>query len=569
MGACMDGFLFGACCQVSSGEAGELMDSEAATVPSLSNDLYHKRPSSSATQRPQQSTVDITLNGVSQIAQSLLHENTLVGIDNNDFKSSTPSSVSEKKTTVRNDDTTPYAPELPALVHISISNSPGYFTPTPGFQRPIFRPRPPADSDKYVLVPTISHPTSPNNTEGVDAIVNINQITSTTKKPPSTSYVYSSAPTRRPGHTTQKATTSRKPPSTSYVYSSTPLASRPSTTKKPTTEPYIYSSSSSSSFRPAHSTHASSPDAFVTSSRPPSTSYVYSSYSPTRKPLPSTITSFVSGPTFTVSSSPGQLPGIPSPAPTVIVLGPVEDTVPQDQTTRRPIEYSTSPSPPAPIRKPVTQLTINNHITQNIYSTERPYRPTVLITPKPSVSTSYPIKRPSTEFVTAAVELQTTNDDMNNNFPPVRNPNLNMSSAAAVVEDDVTTPVFIEDQVLDQKVESFVNKIIEGLQEPFQDLKDVVYNGNKTSSSTPKPIKKQGTTTKKPVTKPASSKPTTRRPTTRPSYSTPTRRPTTTTKRTRTTKRPITTTTTTTESFIEEDDGTTITVDSGDYRKSK
>lgn len=564
----MDGFLFGACCQVSSGEAGELMDSEAATVPPLSNGIYQKRPTSSATQRP----VDITLNGVSQIAQSLLHENTLVAIDE-DFKSSTPSSTSDKRTTVRNDDTTPYASEISPLVHISISNSPAYFTPTPGFQRPIFRPRPPVDSDKYVLVPTISHPTNPNSTQDIDAIVNINQVlesASTTKKPPSTSYVYSSTPTRKPGYTTQK-TTSRKPPSTSYVYSSTPLASRPSTTKKPTTEPYIYSSSSTSSFRPAHSTYASSPEAFVTSNRPPSTSYVYSSSSPTRRPLPSTITSFISGPTLTVSSSPGQLPGIPSPAPTVIVLGPVEDTVSQDQSTRRPIEYSTSPAPPVPIRKPVTQLTINNHITQNIYSTERPHRPTVLITPKPSVSTSYPIKRPSTEFVTAAVEIQTTNDDMNNNFPPVRNPNLNMSSAAAVVEDDVTTPVFIEDQVLDQKVESFVNKIIEGLQEPFQDLKDVVYNGNKTNSlsSTPKPVKKQGTTTKKPVTKPISSKPTTRRPTTRPSYSTPTRRPTTTTKRTRTTKRPVTTTSTTTESFIEEDDGTTITVDSGDYRKSK
>lgn len=583
------------------------------------------------TQPPLLTTVDITSSGVSQIAESLLHhavpistihENEMVQVGSSqeqflttgithpmepdtivlqhnkpeELKSSTQLPIADRRTTVRVDDTTEYTP----VVHISISNGPSYHTPTPGFQKPMFRPKPPqkpSDADKYVLVPTITHTVKPNKTQDFESVVNImnilNETTThssyygTSKKPPSTSYVYSSISTRKPEY---GQTTTRKPPSTSYVYSSTPVPSRPTTkrktqkpsssstyttasqpikissnyfqsssstynyptttTKRPTTNEYIYSSS----FRP-HSTIASSPDAFLTTNRPPSTSYLYSS-SPTRRPpLQSTISSFVSGPTFAVSNNPGQFSSIPSPAPTLIVLGPVESET-SDQSTRRPIDYSTA----APVRKPVTQLTINNHITQNIYSTERPPSPTVLITPKPSISTSYPIRRPTTEFQTAPVELQTSSNDLIN-FPPVRNPNLNMS-AALLDDSDVTTPAFIEDQVLDQKVESFVNKIIEGLQEPFQDLKDVVYDKNKTQS-TAKPTKKPASTTKRPATKATTRKPST----SRPGSTLSTRRPSTTTKRTKTTKRQPTTTTT--ESYIEANDDAASVEDNGDYRKRK
>lgn len=626
----MDGFLFGACCQLPAGSAGELMESDLHTIGNPNNDL-NNRPLY-MTQPPLHTTVDITSSGVSQIAESLLHggpistlqENEMVQIgssqeqffttgithpmeldtitlQNNkpeEPKPSTQLPIADRRTTVRIDDTTEFTP----VVHISVSNAPSYYTPTPGFQKPMFRPRPPqkpSDADEYVLVPTITHTVNPNKTQDFDSVVNImnilNETTThssyygTSKKPPSTSYVFSS--TKRPAYV---QTTTRKPPSTSYVYSSTPIPSRPgytpstqsttkrktqkpstyttasqpikvsstyqqssstynyptTTTKRPTTSEYIYSSSS---FRPGHSTVASTPDAFVTTSRPPSTSYLYSS-SPTRRPPQSTISSFVSGPTFSVSNTPGQFSNIPSPAPTLIVLAPVESET-TDHSTRRPVDYSTA----APVRKPVTQLTINNHITQNIYSTERPPSPTVLITPKPSISTSYPIRRPITEYQTAPVELQTSSNDLIN-FPPVRNPNLNMS-AALLDESDVTTPAFIEDQVLDQKVESFVNKIIEGLQEPFQDLKDVVYDKNKTQS-TSKPTKKPVATTKRPSTKT-----TTRRPSTsRPGSTLSTRRPTTTTKRTKPTKRQPTTTT---ESFIEENDDTTPIGDSSDYRKRK
>lgn len=520
------------------------MESESVTLSSFSNGISKK---------PTTSMDHVMSSGVSQIAQSLLNTGAITTAQDNGIyqvggtnyfstsgithssntetdiftnqefnKPTVPSILEDRKTTVREEET--FTP----LIQISISNAPIYAQ-----QKPMFKPKPsqkPSEADAYVLVPTIAPPTKTESG-------------TTTKKPPSTSYIYSSSPVTKKPYTT----TSNKPPSTSYVYSSTSTASkRPQTTESLYTYP-----TTQATYRPTmHSTFANSPEAFATSSKP------------TRRP---TITSNAPGPSFAVSSTPLLVTGSPSPPPTVIVLGPFEDSSTSSTTTtttsyptRRPITYAT---PATPIRKPVTQLTINNHITQNIYSTVRPPTPTVLITPKPGISSTYPVKRPTTEPIVAASEVQTSADDLIN-FPPVRNPNLNTSLAAVMDESDVTTPVFVEDQVLDQKVESFVNKIIEGLQDPFQDLKDVVYD-NKTTPS--KPVKKPGTTTKKPVSKP-STKPTTRRPISKPAASSATtRKPSTTTKKRPTNRRP----TTTTESYIEEEEATSSAVPSGDQRTRK
>lgn len=629
VGACMDGFLFGACCQLPAGTNGELIESDLHAVTSLNNEV-----SSSSLPPPK----DILTNGVSQITQTLLNQGVLPtaqdnamvqigdevkfsttgvthttapetmilhGISNSispgDFKMTTKAPVMEdRKTTIRFDETTvPYS-EMPTI-HISVSNAPSHYTPSPGYQKPIFRPKPvkPSDTDKYVLVPTISHTTKPNKTQEIDSIVNILQMLNetstnnpyyTSKKPPSTSYIYSATSTRRPGYT-PPTTTSKKPPSTSYVFSTTvkprrtttPLTTTTRRKSKPTknatkktttvrvTTPYDYSSTP----KPAgHSTVANSPLAFL-STKPPSTSYVYSSI-PTRNPA-STVNTHIAGPGFSVTSTPGQFSTYPSPAPTLIVLSPVTD---DEVITRRPTEpeYAssesplyTTPRPPTgsiyssrppyarPNSKPINSVTINNYVTQNIYSTSERPQPTVLITPKPSISSSLnPL-----DYSNGAVEIETSADQLIN-FPPVRNPNLNMSNPV-LSDDDFTTPSFIEDDALNTKMESFVNKIIQGLQEPFEGLKDVVYNKNTTTgTTTKKPVKKQGTTTKKPVTKPTSRPPSTRPVTSRPATTRPTnrrtttvrrpastvtRRTTTTTKRPRTTKRPQTTT----ESFIEED----------------
>lgn len=75
------------------------------------------------------------------------------------------------------------------------------------------------------------------------------------------------------------------------------------------------------------------------------------------------------------------------------------------------------------------------------------------------------------------------------NFPPVRNPNLNISMPISqqekptiveiynntgypdielISENDIPTPTFVEDDVLTNKVDAFVNKIVESLQGNFQ-----------------------------------------------------------------------------------------------------
>lgn len=638
VGACMDGFLFGACCQLPLDMIGELMESDVTPTKIENNNLYSsyiKTTSSPSTLAPLSGL--ITSSGVSQITNALLNgviptaqDNAVVQVDGNqyfsttgvthptapdtilinhnnvinsdDFKMPSTQIAEDRKTTVIDQTTPSYKPELP-IIQISISNPP-YYTQSPGYHKPLFVPKPVilSNNDKYVLVPTISN-SKPNKTQEFDSIVNIlhmlNESTtakygsSSTKKPPSTSYVFSSTSTRRPGYKPETRTTTKKAPSHVSSTSAPPRKSssttqgkptyvtkRPSTSTKPvkisggtkphstkkpisTTLHYI----PSSTFRPLKTTYANRPEAFTVTKKPPSTSYVYSS-TVSKRP---TTSAYVAGPTFSVTPSSSTDGSSSPPPPTVIVLGP--------------LSTDASPKPPTPttiipIRKPVSHVTINNHITQNIYSSERPL-PTVLITPKPS-TTFKPLIDDS-----EVIETATSPYDMVN-FPPVRNPNLNMS--VPVFDEDESTPPFIEDDVLNKKVESLVNKIIQGLQEPFSGLKDVVYNKNKTSSSlnvtTKKPIKKQGTT-KRPTTKPGTSAVTSGRPpsgrppsgrpstpkpinqkkttTKRPTTISSTKKPTTTIKKTKPPKK-ITTTPLTTEA---EEVTTILNSVSNDYKTRK
>ncbi|KAF2904864.1 hypothetical protein ILUMI_01311, partial [Ignelater luminosus] len=649
VGACMDGFLFGACCQLPVGVVGELIESDLHAVGNLDNNMHYKPPTRSPQPTLHPTVSQITLNGISQISESLLKDEVLPTAQDNavvdvggvhdqfsttgvthptapdtfilnqegneinpaEFKRpSSPMPIPEdRRTTTRIEQTTPpYRPVSP-FIQISISNAPDFFsTPKPIIgHRPGFRPKPsrPSTNDHFVLVPTISHTVKPGTPQEFDSIANIIQMLNqsstttsyansgtypysiiTTRKPPSTSYVF------RPDTSTTIVT--KKTPSTSYVYSSTPLPSRPGynpelttttkrkparrptskPTKKPTTKPtsslYFYPDTSTNSYiysstsRPAHSTFANSPDAFVTTSkRPPSTSYVYSSTF-SKKP---TVTTSTVNPSYTVYptsfvpssnsnsgyTSSSSRPNLASPPPTIIILGP---------STEQPIPtQSTHLGRPTPTRrKPVAQVTINNHVTHNVYSTQRPGpAPTVLITPKPSLSSPQPL-RPTPDYLyTAPVEIETSVNDLIN-FPPVRNPNLNISA----FEDDFTTPAFLEDEALNIKMESFVNKIVQSLQEPFQGLKDVVYNKNTTvflETTSKAPTRKPPKSTTKPVAstnaKPTSSrKPTTKRPPT----TLTSRKPTTFSKKPTPPKR----TTTTPQSYLETEVPATL---NNDYRQ--
>ena len=146
------------------------------------------------------------------------------------------------------------------------------------------------------------------------------------------------------------------------------------------------------------------------------------------------------------------------------------------------------------------------------------------------------------------------------NFPPVRNPNLNISQPISqqekptiveiynktrypeiemISENDIPTPTFLEDAVLTDKVDAFVNKLVESLQGNFQSLKDVVYSGNGTTAASVAP----SNVTRRPINGSITTRRPTRKPTTRPSSLSattgPTKRPATTTKRpTRTTQKP-------------------------------
>ncbi|XP_050315720.1 serine protease filzig isoform X2 [Anthonomus grandis grandis] len=612
VGACMDGFLFGACCQLPSDSMiGDVLfpDYQGVTsVDTLSSKIIP------TTHRTTPTYLDITSNGVSQIAASLLggsppfsgNDNSIqvqsgdtkwtttgimytgadTEIDDNDNEISgyfSSTKGSSEQTTSRYSDTYP-----PPILQISVSNAPIGYTPLPTIQRPMFRPKPPKPTDEnYVLVPTLT--AKPNKTEDIDSKITasttnrplstfsfVSSSLSTTRKPPSTSYVASSTipsrrttttritttrtkkPTRKT--TTKYSVTTSKPPSTSYVYSTTKPRPRPSSPSQNN----VYTSTEarpvqSSSVRPitvAHSTFANSPEAFPGSfSSTPSYSYV--SGSSTNAYRPATVSSSIAGPGFTVTSQPvNQYSPFPSPAPTVIVLGPASQDSSGDSIVvsapgaTEPTRLERPTLSQLPQKKPVNVVTINNHVTQNLYSTPRPQTssssstqnlpsPTVIITPKPTISSSY---APLSDEDLEGVVVTSANDLIN--FPPDRNPNLNLS-VPILTDDDITTPSFVEDDAMNEKVESFVNQIIYGLQEPFNDLKDIVYNKqfNATEVPTKKPVKKQGSTTKKPI----SVKTTTRRPVTTKKPAKPIRAQTTTTKKPVTTGRPVTTV----QSFID------------------
>lgn len=101
------------------------------------------------------------------------------------------------------------------------------------------------------------------------------------------------------------------------------------------------------------------------------------------------------------------------------------------------------------------------------------------------------------------------NDDLTN-FPPVRNPNLNMSATNAMLdESEISTPTFIEDDNLNNKIDLLVSKLVASMQGNLDNLMDIVYerknvtdgaikNGTLADSKPSKPAKLPSTTTRPP-----------------------------------------------------------------------
>lgn len=692
VGACMDGFLFGACCQLPSDSQSHIPKGPGVVMTSYLDypdtetetddydaeqlSVWHNsfkpivtpgyKPSSSSTQASSTNKDELNLStesqaiineGLSQITNTLLstppkdnvykpesvythssinhavaetilfHEN---GSEVNDI--ARPSDFNIQISSMQTKPTVP-----PTTISTS---SPSIIVSThrPVY-KPVFKPKPSTKkptTESYVPVSTVTKDTQkmPELTS-IDTIMQmLNDSTPSVKDevtPPSNDLMEtkSSPSTVTPvsysssfpnyyistGHyVTLKPSTYLSTPTTSKI-----STKKPSSTKKPYTsttpnsilqdsrpnKPYYSSpkpSQSTSQDIEAFSRYPTNPEDFddsvttfsyvsstttmkptYTTRRPPSTSYVTGS-KPLRRP--------VTPPTNFLSTYDSGFDSFSSVTPTVIVLNGLStqsDTVSEETQF---VEISQEP-----FKKPMSQITVNNHIesTNNIYvnkppqkvdkpkpkpelSYTKPSSPTVVITPKPAPTTPLPDKantRPSLDPVfdsytdyptsTIKVEMQTSPDDLIN-FPPVRNPMLNatgsnpsvFNTSVAIDNDldilqdlDFSTPTWHEDNKLNDKMNLFVSKIVGSLQGTFQELHDIVILDKKpnitavktTTAKPPKktlPTRKPLTTTKKPI-RVTSRKPpkTTKKPV---KLTTSARRPTTTTPVPTTT--PTTTTTT-------------------------
>uniref|UniRef100_A0A1A9W2F3 Peptidase S1 domain-containing protein n=1 Tax=Glossina brevipalpis TaxID=37001 RepID=A0A1A9W2F3_9MUSC len=169
---------------------------------------------------------------------------------------------------------------------------------------------------------------------------------------------------------------------------------------------------------------------------------------------------------------------------------------------------------------------------------------------------TYPTFQVPSEKVDSPSEEETyTSPNDFVNFPPVRNPNLNMSATSSAVTNDfdLATPTFVEDHLLKNKMNTLVHKIVESLQGNFEDLADLIEQSNDTvpihnGEYAANAIATTHKSTRKPTTKVTTYKPrvTTKKPVTRSSTKAPTKKPTSSRKPVSTTKKPVIRRTTTT-----------------------
>ncbi|XP_045538320.1 serine protease filzig isoform X2 [Papilio machaon] len=730
VGTCMDGFLFGACCQLKSDSQSHIPKGPGVVVPGYTDysemenegeeydsfeqlDSWHNsfkpvvtpgyRPSDKnvytttiTTTEPNYSTEsEILSEGLSHITNTLL--NTPPKDSNIAYiKPGKPDSIYTHSTIEHGVPDTILLHEdgsevediaRPSDFNIQVSSmqtkptvapsTTSQSTPTLTISthrpvyKPIFRPKPVnkptsenPSTENYVEVPTVTKETQKiSELSSINSIIQmLNESTPSMKEEPSSyatidmietksspipsstqSYQSSAYPIHRvtTGHYvtmkpssypnnwytsgatsfTQRPTTLTSKPSYSIIYTTPNIISQETIPEK-APQPDFSSpepSQSTSQAIEAFNRYPNDPSEFgqtvttfsyvsstttkptPTTRKPPSTSYV-TGVKPSRKPVTDSLNTIS---TYNVAQD-----TFSSATPTVILLNNLETSKPGTPGDKEPefVEISQEP-----YKKPVNQITVNNVIesTNNIYVNkppqkfDKPASPTVVITPKPSPSTSpYPVKSstkpvsvltsdiPSfdsyTELyspTTMRPELQTSTDDLIN-FPPVRNPMFNATGSNVVtyntsIDNDLdnlqelefTTPSWHEDDKLNEKMNLFVNKIVGSLQGTFQELHDIVILDKKPNATiikdtktttTLRPTRKTPATTRRPVVttkKPnritttrktpvrTTKKPTrlttaVRRPTTTPTVPTTTKKTVTTTKKPKPTKKVTTTTVT-------------------------
>lgn len=443
----------------------------------------------------------------------------------------------------------------PQLQTVTISSTYG------GISSAVYTPTPAPVTSSSVIVkgPTLSY-------TGVS-------VPSTTKSPPS-SYAHITTRPKRPSTASGQnkittITTSNKKPtksgqkkpstqkvtirpvSTSYVHGPTP--DRPSSpSKKPVSIPNY----STVSIRPQTSTTAP-----IINKLPPSTPaptvIVLGPYggasespSPTIHITPKPTVNIISSSTLWTNNPEGIKITPPPLSQTSYVYGPLLTKRPINQD--KPIVYTqlaalgTTPNYE-------NQPVVNDFDDPGYYGLSSTVRPVVAnvqtvtsssiytIVDDNLIGSSSPIYGPST----VNDDIYTSPNDLNN-FPPVRNPNLNatLQNGLSTVEDyDISTPQFVEDELLNDKMSLLVSKIVESLQDSFHNLADVVVEDKNTNGQAANTIKRP-VSTKKPPQRATTKRPLQTRPATKPSRpsSTAATRPGSTNKpNRRTTKRPNTT----------------------------
>lgn len=314
----------------------------------------------------------------------------------------------------------------------------------------------------------------------------------TTVKVPSTSYVYTPNPTRRQtSKTTTKnvsrlkitptksplTTTTPNIPSTSYVYSPNPIKKRP-TTALPSSTTAIKKGTTSAikktTPRPSIIVKQPSPDVqsnYVVISGGGITKHQSPTVHITPKPIVNILTSSTleqvndKKPAPTQASSVTERLPFVSTTPTAFISTSIYVPAIQDfhnegyfVVTHRPGAGATSTS----------VYTIANGILS-----ERP-------------STGSHVKIPVSEHDPVNFNDETPvmhNDDFSN-FPPVRNPNLNMSASNTVLdESEISTPAFVEDEQLNSKIDLLVNKLVASMQGNLDNLIDIVYERKNVSTA--------------------------------------------------------------------------------------
>ncbi|XP_062547487.1 serine protease filzig [Armigeres subalbatus] len=413
------------------------------------------------------------------------------------------------------------------------------------------------DYDKYG--PTSFYITKPQKTSPSS--------TSLSTKVPSTSYVYSSKPTRRPilepvvvqatlltsGYGTTAVT--QKDPALSSVSTARPPPNKLIITAGGNQRPILITSEGEHPVSPGHYTAASTSAPVAVSSIQPTKKVTTS---PSKRPAPTT----VNLPEFIVQSStlshqsPVPVSNVnyvhiasasDHPSPTVhITPKPVQGLVTSSTwnnkltspvSNQRPGYYENTP-PPVYVssladfadegyfgvtKRPGVTPTVSStsiytivdsnnvigHIASSTYSPYGPSTPVNRIPPNQAPTHIYIAQ--AVESSTMKNELYTTPDDINN-FPPVRNPNLNltdtMMSNMTKIENDHFSGIKDED-----KVNMLVNKIVESFNGNFEELEAILKerknltlsgltSGEATTASTTttERIKSTSATTK-PVTK--------------------------------------------------------------------